>query len=190
MFIKTISRKEFKTLVNNYILNAIDCSGYTVLGTDTAGNLTDLSIICQTPKDQVNFVMDCFESEYLHHNNRNGNKVTLFAEWLSGLPSSINIDFENYRIIEIAKEWESIPTNATNHQEQRILDNWFNFIANKFFQLHKALNLPRKEVKPKKSLTELQTSLGQALLAQGMGNKFSQKIENRINRLKNQISEY
>lgn len=146
MFTKTISRKEFKTVVNNYILNAIDCSGYTVLGTDTAGNLTDLPIICETPQSRVNFVMDCFESEYMHKNNEKLNRISVFAEWLSGLPSSINIDFKDYRIIEIAKEWESIPTNATNYQEQKIINNWFNFIANKFFQLHKSLN---KEVKKK-----------------------------------------
>jgi hypothetical protein len=72
------------------------------------------------------------------NNKRNiPNLQNRFADWLQGLPSCINVDFENYRIIEIAKEWGSIGKDATDKQEDKILDNWFNFISCKFFQLCK-----------------------------------------------------
>lgn len=137
---KTIKARELAIVINSYLMNAIDYSGYTTKGVDQAGNVVELPVICRTPKDKVNFVMSCFKSEYIHNNNRKGNMVTLFSEWLQRLPSSFNVDYENYRIIEIAKEWGTLPANATERQEDKIIGNWFNYIANKFFQLHKRLN--------------------------------------------------
>ena len=137
---KTLQARALKANVNACLINAIDYSGYTVPGVDQAGNVVELPIICEDTTAQVNFVMQCFEDEYIQPNKRNGNKVTLFADWLVGLPSVINIEFRNHAIIEIAKEWNSIPATATERQEDKILGNWFNFIANKFFQLHKQLN--------------------------------------------------
>jgi hypothetical protein len=54
---------------------------------------------------------------------------------LQGLPSCLNIVFSNYDIIQLAKSWESLPENATEKQEDKILSNYFNFMAAKFFQL-------------------------------------------------------
>lgn len=141
------ARKTINDLAFNYILSAIDCSGYTVMGTDPAGNLTELPVICETDAQKVNFVMETFESEYIHPNNRTGNMVNLFREYLMGLPSCINIDFENYKILEIAKQWGNLPANATERQEDKIIGNWFNDIANKFFQLHRRLNNAAKKGK-------------------------------------------
>ena len=59
------------------------------------------------------------------------------ANWLMGLPSCFNIDFENYRILEIAKEWGSLAQNAAPHDEDKIISNWFNFISAKTIQLIK-----------------------------------------------------
>lgn len=141
---KNYSRKELNAVINAYVIGAIDCSNYTVTGTCIQGNLIEMPVICETDHAKVNFVMNCFKDEYLHHNNRNGNPVTLFTEWLQGLPSSFNVDYENYRIIEIAKEWGSLQPDATERQEYAIINNWFNYIANKFFTLHKSLNRPVK----------------------------------------------
>ncbi len=43
-------------------------------------------------------------------------------------------------------------------------------------------------VKPAATLTELQTELSRALMSQGQGPKFSKRLENKIQRLKDQIS--
>ncbi len=58
-----------------------------------------------------------------------------FRQWIMGLPSTFNIDFENYRIIEIAKEWGALSINATDRQGDKIISNWFNYIAAKTIQL-------------------------------------------------------
>lgn len=117
--------KQLNANVFSYILDAIDGSGY-------GKELT-------TDKDKLQFVADCFNSEYAYPENIKyyGSYSKCFTSWLQGLPSSFNIDYENYRIIEIAKQWNSLPINATDKQEDKILDNWFNFITNKTFQLMK-----------------------------------------------------
>jgi hypothetical protein len=120
--VKTNS-KEFTTKVNAYILSAIDGDSYgKELNTD---------------QDKLQFVADCFLNEYAYSNNlkRYGNYQNMFANWLMGLPSAIIIDFLNYKIIEIAKEWGSLPANATEKQEDKIISNWLNLIAFKVFKL-------------------------------------------------------
>jgi hypothetical protein len=111
----------------NYILDSIDGDGYGV-------ELT-------TDKQKVDFVYDTFKSEYAHQIKYYGNEVRAFAEYLAGLPSCINIEFRNFYILEMAKQWGSIPENATEKQEEKILSNWFNYIAINFFQLRAKLSL-------------------------------------------------
>jgi hypothetical protein len=99
-----------------YILNAIDGDNY--------------GIVLNTDAEKLQFLSDTFEKEYGFMIKKVGYLKALI-EWMQGLPSAFNVDFENYRIIEIAKEWGSIPEDATDKQEDKILDNWFNLIANK-----------------------------------------------------------
>lgn len=117
--------KQLNENVFAYIIDAIDGTGY-------GKELT-------TDKEKLQFVADCFKSEYAYPENIRyyGSYSKCFTSWLQGLPSSFNIDFENYRIIQIAKLWNSIPHNATEKQEDKILENWFSFITNKTFQLMK-----------------------------------------------------
>lgn len=114
------------TFVNPYILGCIDSEGY--------------EITCNSDKEKLQFLYNTFISEYWHDYNKkyyNGNIIKAFASWLQGLPSSFNIDFENYCILQIAKKWGSIPDNATERQEDKIIENWFNFISVKTFKLFK-----------------------------------------------------
>lgn len=106
----------------NYILSAIDGDNY--------------GIILNSDSEKLQFLADTFQKEYGFMINRVGYLKALI-EWMQGLPSAFNVDFENYRIIEIAKQWGSIPADATSRQEDKILDNWFNLIANKTIQLMK-----------------------------------------------------
>jgi len=124
-----LSRKELADKINKYILDTIDAAGYE-------------DVVLTDDKSKVNFVMSEFEAiaNYPDNIKRLPNEIDRFADWLAGLPSIINIDFENYRIIEIAKEWGSLSSNPTSGQQNKIIGNWFNYISNKFFQLHKKLN--------------------------------------------------
>ena len=87
----------------------------------------------ETDKEKLQFVFDCFKSEVSFNIARVG-KFEAFTDWLRGLPSGLgNLDFSNYQILRIAVDWESLPKNATEKQQDKILDNWFPFISNKFF---------------------------------------------------------
>jgi len=108
--------------VYQYMIDAIDGEGYDK--------------VLNTTEEKLQFVLDTFRAEYDWRIKRDG-EYKAFTEWLSGLPSSFNIDFENYRILELAHKWESLPDNATDSQEWKIINNWFNFIMVKFFQLCK-----------------------------------------------------
>jgi hypothetical protein len=111
----------------NYILNSIDGEGYGVQ--------------LETDKQKIDFVYDTFKSEYGYTIEYYGNNEQIaFREYLAGLPSCINIEFRNYYIIELAKIWGSIPSEPTEKQEEKILSNWFHYIANNFFQLRRKLS--------------------------------------------------
>lgn len=113
------------TFVNPYILDCIDSSSY--------------DITCNTDKEKLQFLYNTFIKEYWYGENKRyyGNIINAFTSWLQGLPSCFNIDFENYVILQIAKKWGSIPDNASERQEDKILENWFNFISVKTFKLFK-----------------------------------------------------
>jgi hypothetical protein len=92
-----------------------------------------------TTAERLLQVCKAFHSEYNFPDNkkRYPSLQLRFAEWLMGLPSAFNVEYRNFAILELAKKWEAIPQNATEKQEDKILENWFQFAANKFFQLCK-----------------------------------------------------
>jgi hypothetical protein len=91
-----------------------------------------------TIKDRLQFVMDCFKSEYCFDNNLKlyGSVQNTFANWLMGIPSAFSVAIYHQEILELAKTWGDLKENATEKDEQKILDNWFNFCAAKFLQLY------------------------------------------------------
>lgn len=98
----------------------------------------------KTDREKVMFAWDRFLSE-----NTSLRFVSLqdrFADWLQGLP--FHLPFENYEILQTAKSWGSIPQDATEKQEDKILENWYHFMTAKFFQLktkvEKYENLPAR----------------------------------------------
>ena len=98
-----------KRFIENYILEAIDGGGYDQ-DTDT-----------MTPRQKLDFLMQTFKAEYGWLVERKG-QFHAMTEWLQGLPSAINIAFMNYDIIELAKGQGSLPLDATDRQEDKILD--------------------------------------------------------------------
>lgn len=126
--------KEFKAIVRAYLMTCIP-------DVQTIAAEYD-QIVENTDKARVNWVVDTFDREYGCEYNlkRWPNRQERFKEWLMGLTGACRVDFMNYRIIELAKEWGSLPANATEKQEDKIVANWFNFISFKFWQLHTTLN--------------------------------------------------
>lgn len=120
--------KTQNSIVWAYILGCIDSEAYGVTTT--------------TDKEKLQFLADTFKTECVYPENlkRYGPLQNVMREWLMGLPSCFNVDFESSRILELAREWGSIPADMKNpykleRLEDKILENWFNYIAGKTFQL-------------------------------------------------------
>ena len=127
---KTKTQSQDITFVNPYIFECINSEAYYV-----NCNKED-----ETEAERLQFLYDTFVTEYWYDYNKkyyHNNIYNAFASWLQGLPSSFNIDFANYRILEIAKEWGSLAIDATEKQEDKILANWWNFISIKTFHMFK-----------------------------------------------------
>lgn len=108
--------------VDQYIINSICPENY---GIDSDA-MSDL--------DKLQFLIDTFKSEKQWHTNKVGFSVA-FIEWMQGLPSAFNIVFTNYDIIQLAISWNSLNEDSTEDQELKIIENYWKFIANRFFIL-------------------------------------------------------
>ena len=107
------------------------------------GNIDADYVECDdTDISAIKCLKDTFYAEYGWNVDQQGEQKAL-AEWLQGLPSAINIDFYNHEILKLAVLGGSIPENATEKQEDKIIDNWFNFIANKTCQLFRGYRIPK-----------------------------------------------
>ena len=113
--------------VKQYIINAIDhdyCEANSI-----------------EPVELVRALKTAFYAEYGWRVDQVGESRAL-TDWLQGLPSAINLPFYNGDILDLAVKWGSIPENYTEKQADKILDNYFNFMANKTSQLFKGYRIP------------------------------------------------
>ena len=106
-----------------YLIERIDLDGYEIAADSKEEKLAALESI--------------FRAEYGWSIPRRG-EIGAITEWLQGLPSAINIEFMNHEILELAKRLGSLPMDPTTAQEDKILENYFNFMANKLHQLFKS----------------------------------------------------
>lgn len=106
---------------NNYLLESIDFEGYDLPQP-------------KTNKEKINTFFNVFKSESGWNIERVGEWHAL-SEWLSGLPSVIDIPFDNYSIIKLAIKAGSIDENASDKEKDKLLSNYWDFIANKLIVL-------------------------------------------------------
>ena len=121
--LKTNSTK-YQLNFAKYILSVIDSE--------------DLPSETMTNKEKVFFIMDRFVKEYCYQQNldRHDNDMTkLLAEWLSGL--AINIPYTYCDIIKLSKE---LLETDTLKNEDKIIENYFNFMAIQIFKLANRLH--------------------------------------------------
>ena len=113
---------KYRANFKKYILESIDLGQYRTETSDT---------------DKLLYVYHCFNSEYNHPYNikRTPNHVKRFAEWLSGLPSCLDIPCYYYDIIELAKELHEV-TELTEKEKDTICQNFFNHVASQFIELY------------------------------------------------------
>jgi hypothetical protein len=121
--LKTNSTK-YQLNFKKYILSVIDSE--------------DLPSETMTNKEKVFFIMDRFIKEYCYQQNldRYDNNMTkLMAEWLSGL--AINIPYTYCDIIKLSKD---LLETDTLKDEDKIIENYFNFMAIQIFKLANRLH--------------------------------------------------
>ena len=87
--------------------------------------------------DQTRWI---FIHEYSWQLERYG-VIKALTEWLQGL--ALPIDYNYYDIIQLAKDWGSIPQDATAKQEDKICDDYWSFMANKLSQLFDGYRVPQ-----------------------------------------------
>ena len=105
---------KYKENYKNYILDCLDSED------DLIGkNLTR--------QEKIKYLFDRFYCEYDFAIKRKG-KHKAMTDWLSGL--AINIPYYHFDIIELAKEMGSIDENSDDALEDRVIENYFSFMAN------------------------------------------------------------
>jgi len=107
----------------NYILDCIDSED-------------DLINKELTKEEKIKYLFNRFYSEYGFMVERVG-KQNAIAEWLSGL--AINIPYSYCDIIELAKNLGSADHNLSSVQEDRICENYWNFMAYMILLLEKEI---------------------------------------------------
>lgn len=105
---------------NDYILSVIDGTSYE----------KDL----KSALDKLKFCHECFVSEYGWRVQQVG-MLTALTDWLSGLPSSCNVEFRNHKIIELAHKWGRLPKSASETRIDNYLNKWFRFMAMRILSL-------------------------------------------------------
>jgi hypothetical protein len=125
----TTANKQVKAKINEYILNAIDGEGYERTP--------------ETEQQKLLFLATTFKSEFCFKNNFIRKTLPdVLAEWISGLPSCFNIDFNYCDILKAAKSFGNLPEKMSEKEEDKILQNWFNFIAIHTLQLMNKNGIP------------------------------------------------
>jgi len=109
--------QEIRDKIKEYCLNSIDSDDEEF----------------STDKEKLQYAMNRFKSEYGHMIKRVG-QFKAFSEWLQGL--ALNIAYYNCDILELAKEWGQTP--KTEREEDKILEQWWDFMTNQYFKLFKA----------------------------------------------------
>lgn len=102
---------------------------------------------CEPESDDINEVIDslrrAFYAEYGWRVDKVGEQKAL-VDWFMGLPSACSIEFMNHKILDMAIAWGSLPADYTEKQADKILGNWFNFIAAKTGQLFRGYHVPKQ----------------------------------------------
>jgi hypothetical protein len=106
--------KEVKQKIRSYILHAIDLSDRDKY------KGTQLS-----ERARLNAVYEIFKQEYGHNIKHYGSEQKAFENWLMGLPSCFNIDFENVKILKLCTEWGFLRKNPKEGEERKALNEWW-----------------------------------------------------------------
>ena len=102
------STNEFRAIFNQFIIDCCENDEQSIT----------------TAKDAYIYIKERFNSEYRHKQTMQG-----LIDWLQGL--AIHTPFCYCDIIDLAKSWGTLNKDASEKQEEKICNNYWNFLANK-----------------------------------------------------------
>lgn len=105
----------------DYIVDCIDLEPY--------------DITAETRREKIQALKDIIKSE----KGREPDQLAV-KDWLQGLPTIVNIEWEDYEILQLAKRMGSLSENPTEKEEDKILGNYWAFMASKVMRLINALD--------------------------------------------------
>jgi hypothetical protein len=94
-----------------------------------------------TINESIQYWNDTFKSEYQWRVDQAG-QIKALTDWLQGLGLD-GMAFNNWDIIQLAIQWGSLPEKHTESQADKILENYWNFMANKLNQLFNGYRVPK-----------------------------------------------
>jgi len=90
-----INNNKVREAAKKYVLDSIDLSGYA-------------DVKAETDKEKLKFVVEEFNRIAIYPYNlqyHKNNYMNIFIDFIQGLPSFLNIDTENHKIIELLKSF-------------------------------------------------------------------------------------
>lgn len=117
-----VHHTKYKPRYKQYILDQITDDGWD-------NPLTDR-------REKIAHIIDRFNNEYGHEIPRQG-KPKALAEWLSGI--ALPIATYNSEIIDLAVEMGSIDENPNDRLIDRVLENYYPFMANMILEMEREL---------------------------------------------------
>ena len=112
--------KNLKTFYENTIIDYIDFTEY--------GLSEDMYLY-----DKIKTVYNIFKSEYMNNNNSKKSEISLFEDWLRGLPTVLTVPFNNFDILNNAKQ-NKFNLN-TDLSEDLFLEYYWSNLSKAFFTL-------------------------------------------------------
>jgi len=109
-----VHHTQYKKNYKKYILECLETEDELI-----GKNLSD--------DEKINYLFDRFGNEYGFQIERMG-EYKAMTEWLSGL--AINIPYTYSEIIDLAIDMGSINNNPSEALKDRVIENYFSFMAN------------------------------------------------------------
>jgi len=119
-------RQKINKFYEDYVIDSISTEGF-----DGYEGMT------LTKKEKLQFAKDRFRSEYWNNNPQAQamGERKAFESWLQGL--ALDIDFYNSDIIKLAKKSGSLREDASEKEEDRVIDNYWNYMTNQYYKAFK-----------------------------------------------------
>ena len=108
-----------------------------------------------TRQERIKYIFNRFNKENGFKIARDGKRKAL-AEWLSGVP--IPIPFSNWDILNLAKEMGSVDEELTPQQEDKIIQGYWDFMANMILLLENEIE-PSEEEIAKSLIADMETRM-------------------------------